>query len=206
LWAISERLRPFSYNPPFLKDGDAISDMKRGHYADLVQNGLVFLPRWVPIYIARALQSYLVRKLPIDEAFQRHLRLVDCGDQNLRDAIVRLAEMFSNQPAGSEVRDRLGLGLEPVIMFPRDLAAYLSWGFSRSAVEGLTLEKSFGTGKSRKRGGPKWTSFAERIIAAEVFYCGLCLHQDHKVLTDEYIEYFSTICVVAVKFRYIMTL
>lgn len=96
LWAISERLRPFSYNPPFLKDEDAISDMKRGHYADLVQNGLVFVPRWVPVYIARALQSYLVRKLPMDEAFHRHLGLVSCSDQNFRDAIRCLAEMFSN--------------------------------------------------------------------------------------------------------------
>lgn len=75
-------------------------------------------------------------------------------------------------------------------MFPRDLATYLGWGFSRCAVEGLTLENSFGTGKSRNRGGPKWTSFAERIIAAEIFYCGLRLHHDHKVLTDEYIEDF----------------
>lgn len=178
LRAIAERLRPFQILPRYLcLDVDQFADaVATGHYSELAGDFMIVVPRWVPVLMARVLRRYLFNGVPIDAAFAKVVSFFAGNSIGLRDAASQIVAMLAVQPSQSEMPEFIRR--QEVICFPREFAHYIRWALSRYASSSLTLAEAIGIDLGRKRGGPKYSSFSERVIAAEVLFYIIKKHRD----------------------------
>jgi hypothetical protein len=114
------------------------------------------------------LRCYLFNGVPIDDAFAKVVSSFAGNPIGLREAASQIAAMLAVQPSQSEMPEFIRR--QAVICFPREFARYIRWALSRYASSSLTLAEAIGINLGRKRGGPKYSSFSERVIAAEVLF------------------------------------
>lgn len=158
--ALIRMMEPDALRPRFLRDGEFQREIREGKHAEFVTERLCYFApwRWVEL---RALLSSLLHGCTSDEGW---------NDDRIRTIARTFLDQCSKTLPESEARSRIQS--DDASRFPTRYRDYLAWALSRSLNQGMSIGDAFSYTISRKRGGPKWSVFSERVIAAEFFLEG----------------------------------
>lgn len=159
--ALIRMMEPDALHPRFLRDGEFQREIREGKHVEFVTERLCYFApwRWVEL---RALLSSLLHGNASNDGWNQ-------------DRIISIARTFLSQwkETMPEAEARSRIQSDDACRFPKRYRDYLGWALSRSLNPGMSIEDAFSYTISRKRGGPKWSVFSERVIAAEFFLEGM---------------------------------
>ena len=171
--ALIGMMEPDALRPPFLLDSEFQRDIAEGGHGEFVTERLCYFApwRWVEL---RSLLSSLLHGYTSDEGW---------NDNRIRTIARTFLDQCTKTLPESEARSRIHS--DDACRFPKRYRDYLAWALSRSLNQGMSIEDAFSYAISRKRGGPKWSVFSERVIAAEFFLEGKLARRQGKTFGHE---------------------